>query len=113
MRLKGKFRLRKYFSKRATYIEKKICNVFRQYFSLPLLRPIHAEVNRLGGELQDLVKHVGKADARHCNYFPNDFVRFWCKMIGPSSFTVFGLAHTTNNRLERYVTMLIFPLCKC
>jgi hypothetical protein len=53
-----------------------------------------------------LVKNLGPADARRINLFHNYVVSYWCRHIGPDSFSVFGAEHTTNNRLERQVVIL-------
>lgn len=104
-RLKSKFRLGSYFLSRANATQKRIAHVLRQYMCLPLLHHfhVHKEVQRLEAELRQLVRDIGKADARRCNLFHNYVVTYWCKLIGPVSFSVSTLADTTNNRLERLV----------
>lgn len=70
---------------------------------MPLVRSFHVygEVKRLEEELQDLAKQVSRNDARRINLFVNYYKRWWCKHIGPASFSVFNIPQTTNNRLER------------
>jgi len=102
-KLKSKFRLGAVFNKKAPRNHRKLAFVLRQYFCLPLLRPhhVHAQVLRLEGELKIICKSLATGEARRVNLFHNYVVTYWCQLIGPESFSVFGASHTTNNRLER------------
>jgi hypothetical protein len=102
-KMKGRFRLGAIFTKKASSVEKRLANILRQYFCLPLLRPNHVyqQVMRLEQELRDLTKELPVKTAEKANEFHIYFVNYWCRHIGPDSFSVFGSDHTTNNRLER------------
>lgn len=102
-KLKSKFRLGAVFHKKASSIHRKLAFILRQYLALPLLRPHHVpgQVNRLESELKDVCQHLAPGEARRVNLFHNYVVSYWCQLVGPESFTVFGASHTTNNRLER------------
>lgn len=105
-KLKGKFRLGNFYRPKGSALQKKITNIFRQYFAIPLIRHQHmrGEVERLERELRQVAQEVRlPAVARRLNQFHNYFVQFWMRLNGSQTLSVFESPHKTNNLTERYV----------
>lgn len=102
-KMKGKFRLASFFSRRASADKKRVAFVLQQYLCLPLLRPedMKAQVAKLEAELRSASLPLTAYERQNVNKFHKYFVRYWCQHVGPSMFTVFKAPYTTNNRLER------------
>ena len=71
--------------------------------ALPLLKPHHmkGEVERIGRELREQVKHLSPSVIQRCNNLHNYILRYWMKLHGPHNISVADALHKTNNISER------------
>jgi len=102
-KLVTKFNLAPLYRPNGSPPQKRISEVLRQYFGLPLLKPNHmkSEVERLEKELRQLSTHVAPKVAERLNRFHIYVVNYWMNLMGPINISVAGALHKTNNIIER------------
>ena len=72
-------------------------------FALPLLKPEHmrAAVESVGQHLKVITKEFAREVAKKVNKFYNYLIKFWMKLIGGKTISVYKVQHKTNNVAER------------
>lgn len=100
-----KLGLSAFYKPRGSAAQKRISNILRQYFALPLLKQNHMkpEVERLERELRSLTRFVTPKIADKLNKFHLYIVNFWMRLFGAKNLSLAGALHKTNNILERYI----------
>jgi hypothetical protein len=103
-KLKTTYRLGHVFLKNAKPIHKKLRFVFRQFFALAMLRPLHmkGQLERLERELRGICEELPVGEATNVNKWFNVYVLgYWFRLRGADNISVFGATRATNNRMER------------
>jgi len=102
--MKGKFGLGPFFRPGKQELQVRISTTLRKYFALPLLKPCHIreQVGNLEAELKSHSRFCTKEVARKLNRFHVYFVDYWMKLQGCETISVVGMAHKTNNIVERF-----------
>ena len=103
-KLKGRYGLAPYFrgSKRDVN-RQRLSELLRMLFALPLLKPEHmrAAVESVGQHLKVITKEFAREVAKKVNKFYNYLIKFWMKLIGGKTISVYKVQHKTNNVAER------------